>query len=53
MKKILPALLASQIPQQNVAFSPIQMNISITRQIYERLGSPKVGEVVNVGLSHG
>jgi hypothetical protein len=53
MKKILPALLASQIPQQNIAFSPIQMSISITRQIYERLGSPKVGEVVNVGLSQG
>ena len=51
MKKILPALLASQLPQQNIAYSPIQMNITITRQIYERLGSPKVGEAVNVGLS--
>ena len=53
MKKILPALLGSQVPQQNIAYSPIQMNISITRQIYERLGSPKVGKMINVSLSHG
>jgi len=52
MKKIVPALLASQLPQQNIAYSPIQMNITITRQIYERLGSPKVGETINVSLSH-
>lgn len=52
MKKILPALLASQMPQQNIAYSPIQMNITITRQIYERLGTPKVGERVDVSLSH-
>jgi hypothetical protein len=51
MKKILPALLGSQLPRQNIAYSPIQMNITITRQIYERIGSPRVGEVVNVSLS--
>ncbi len=51
MKKILPALMASPIPQQNIAYSPIQMNITITRQIYERLGSPKVGEAIGVSLS--
>jgi hypothetical protein len=52
MKKILPAILAPQIPPQNIAFSPIQMNITITRQIYERLGNPKVGERIDVSLSH-
>jgi len=52
MKKILPALMASQLPQQNIAYSPIQMNITITRQIYERLGAPKVGEAIDVGISH-
>jgi hypothetical protein len=51
MKKILPALLASQVPKQSIAISPIQMSITITRQIYERLGSPKVGEAVSVNLS--
>jgi hypothetical protein len=51
MKKMLPALLASQLPQQNIAYSPIQMNVTITKQIYERLGSPKVGEPMNVSLS--
>jgi hypothetical protein len=45
-------LLGSQLPRQNIAYSPIQMNITITRQIYERIGSPRVGEVVNVSLSH-
>ncbi len=51
MKKILPALMASPIPMQSVAYSPIQMTITITRQIYERLGAPRVGESMNVGLS--
>lgn len=52
MKKILPALMASQLPQQSIAYSPIQMNITVTRQIYERLGTPKVGEAIDVSLSH-
>ncbi|MFQ5941097.1 MAG: hypothetical protein ACE5KA_05295 [Nitrososphaerales archaeon] len=52
MKKILPALLTSQLRKQNIAYSPIQMHITITRQIYERLGSPKVGEAIGVSLSH-
>jgi len=52
MKKILPALMVQQLPLQNIAYSPIQMNITITRQIYERLGAPKVGEAINVNLSH-
>ncbi len=51
MKKIIPALLATQLPQQATAYSPIQMNITVTRQIYERLGAPKVGETLQVGLS--
>jgi len=51
MKKILPALLGSQLPKQNIAYSPIQMHITITRQIYERLGSPKVGESIGVNLT--
>ncbi len=51
MKKILPALMASPMPQQNIAYSPIQMSITITRQIYERLGSPKVGETIVASLS--
>jgi len=51
MKKILPALLASQLPQQSIAFSPIQMNITITRQIYERMDEPGVGETIVVSLS--
>lgn len=50
MKKILPALLGSQM-RQNIAYSPIQMHITITRQIYERIGSPKVGEAIGVTLS--
>jgi hypothetical protein len=51
MKKLLPALFGPQIPQRNSAYSPIQMHITITRQIYERLASPKVGETIGVGLS--
>lgn len=51
MKKILPALLGSQMQRQNIAYSPIQMTITITRQVYERIGSPRVGEVVNVNIS--
>ncbi|MEM2761115.1 MAG: hypothetical protein QXU32_13445 [Nitrososphaerales archaeon] len=51
MKKILPALLGSQLPSRNVAYSPIQMHMTITRQIYERLGSPKVGESLGVSIS--
>ncbi|MEM2855806.1 MAG: hypothetical protein QW416_01715 [Candidatus Nitrosocaldaceae archaeon] len=51
MKKILPALLASYTPKQEVIISPIQMNITITRQIYERLGSPRVGDTLNITIS--
>ena len=51
MKKIMPALFGSQIPLRNTAYSPIQMQITITKQIYERLGSPKVGEAIGVSLS--
>lgn len=51
MKKILPALLASYTPRQEVIISPIQMSITITKQIYERIGSPKVGEILTVTIS--
>ncbi|NMJ87017.1 MAG: hypothetical protein EX285_04155 [Thaumarchaeota archaeon] len=51
MKKILPVLLGSTIPKQNIAYSPIHMSITITSQIYERINSPKVGESINVSLS--
>lgn len=51
MKKILPAMLASQLPQQGRAYSPIQMSITITRQIYERIGAPGVGETIVIELS--
>ncbi len=51
LKKMLPALLGSQLPKQNIAYSPIQMHITLTRQIYERLGSPRVGEAMNASLS--
>ena len=51
LKKMLPALLGSQLPKQNIAYSPIQMQITITRLIYERMGNPKVGEGMYVSLS--
>lgn len=50
MKKILPALIPSQTAGQKIAISPIQMNITINRQIYERIGTPKVGETLFVDL---
>ena len=50
MKKVLPAMLAPHMPKQAVTISPIQMSITITRQIYERIGSPKVGDVIEVNM---
>jgi len=50
MKKLLPALLAPHIPKQTITISPIQMSITITRQIYERIGSPKVGDIIEVNI---
>ncbi len=50
MKKLLPALLAPHMPKQTITISPIQMSITITRQIYERIGSPKVGDVIEVNI---
>lgn len=50
MKKVLPAMLAPHMPKQSVTISPIQMNITITRQIYERIGSPRVGDVIEVNM---
>ncbi|MFQ5968992.1 MAG: hypothetical protein ACE5J2_00650 [Nitrososphaerales archaeon] len=50
MKKILPALIPVQTAGQKIALSPIQMNITINRQIYERIGTPKVGEALFVEL---
>jgi hypothetical protein len=50
MKKLLPALLAPHIPKQTITISPIQMSITITRQIYERIGSPNVGDIIEVNI---
>ncbi len=50
MKKLLPALLTPHMPKQTITISPIQMSITITRQIYERIGSPKVGDVIEVNI---
>jgi hypothetical protein len=50
MKKIIPALIPFQ-QLQHVTHSPIQMNITITRNVYERIGSPKVGDTMLVTIS--
>jgi hypothetical protein len=50
MKKIIPALIPFQ-QLQHVTYSPIQMNITITRNVYERIGSPKVGDTMLVTIS--
>ena len=50
MKKVLPAMLAPHIPKQTITISPIQMSITITRQIYERIGKPKVGDAIEVSI---
>lgn len=50
MKKILPAMLSSYLPKQDMVISPIQMSITITRSIYERIGLPKVGDIVEVSI---
>ncbi len=49
MKKIIPALIPFQ-PQQ-VTYSPIQMSVTVTRNVYERLGSPKVGDTLLVTMA--
>ncbi len=50
MKKIIPALIPFQ-QLQHVTYSPIQMSITITRNVYERIGSPKVGDTMLVTIS--
>ena len=50
MKKIIPALIPFQQIQQ-VAYSPIQMNITLTRNVYERIGNPRVGDTILVTIS--
>jgi hypothetical protein len=50
MKKIIPVLIPFQ-QLQHVTYSPIQMNITITRNVYERIGSPKVGDTMLVTIS--
>ncbi len=50
MKKILPALIPIQTVREKITLSPIQMNITINRQTYERIGTPKVGEMLFVDL---
>lgn len=51
MKKVLPAMLAPTMPKQSITISPIQMSITVTRQIYERMGAPKVGDIVEVNIN--
>ncbi|MEM4320773.1 MAG: hypothetical protein QW776_05325 [Candidatus Nitrosocaldus sp.] len=49
MKKIIPAIIPFQ-QVHHVAYSPIQMSITITRHVYERIGSPKVGDILIVTI---
>ncbi len=49
MKKIIPALIPFQ-PQQ-VTYSPIQMSITVTKNVYDRIGSPRVGDTLLVTIS--
>ncbi|MCS6768777.1 MAG: hypothetical protein RMJ59_07740 [Candidatus Nitrosocaldus sp.] len=49
MKKIIPAIIPFQ-QVQHVTYSPIQMSITITRPVYERIGSPKVGDTLIVTI---
>lgn len=49
MKKIIPAIVPFQ-NLQHVTYSPIQMSITVTRQVYERIGSPRVGDTLIVTI---
>lgn len=49
MKKIIPAIVPFQ-QVQHVTYSPIQMSITITRHLYERIGSPRVGDTMIVTI---
>ncbi len=49
MKKIIPAIVPFQ-HVQHVTYSPIQMSITVTRQVYERIGSPRVGDTLMVTI---
>ncbi len=48
LKRILPPLLLPHIPSQKTVHSSIQMNITLTEQLYKRIGSPRVGDAVEV-----
>lgn len=50
MRKYLPAVLGSQLPQQ--AFEEIRSTVilSLTREEYEELGKPTVGDYITIEL---